>query len=178
MRRRHLLVCATSFSTAALLDACAGGATTDAQVLADATGIVNSLLSEVPLLAATAPAVVTPALAGQVIGYLTSARTLVLALSSATPAAAGASTLAQVEGFINQALAGLTAITPAVAAAYPPLAAALPIIAAVNALLPVIEAFVNTYVPAASAVHMAKASAAGGMDPVVARKVLGIPTVK
>src|ERR1035437_8827125 len=92
------------FSTTALavpflaVAGCAGaGALTSAQVLADASGIVNQLSALVPNIAIAAPTVLTAAVATQAEKALALAKGLLAGLTANVPAAAGASTLLTVE---------------------------------------------------------------------------------
>lgn len=147
-------------------------ATTDTQVLADATGIVANLTSVVAEINALKPGAVPP----NVTADLTAAQALVVTLSATTPAATGATTLQKIDADISGVL---NAAAP-VAATIDPGAGI--IIAAIQALLPSVEAWVNPLITSATGVGTAAAVAPAA--PVsatalaAARKTLLIPVVK
>lgn len=146
MNRRTLLL----GSVAASLAACANGALTPALVVSDAQAITNGLATALPQIAAV-PAVASNPTALATItkaeGYVKQAQAALAGLSANLPAQQGATILATVEGYLNAALDAATAIQ-----GLPPNVQT--IIDAVAAILPVVEAFVNTtlgtIVPAAA----------------------------
>src|ERR1035437_2651843 len=85
-------------------------AMTYAQVLADASGIVNQLSALVPNISQIAPKILTPANASAAAQALALAKGLLAGLSVNTQAKAGASTLLTVEGYVNQVLDALAGV--------------------------------------------------------------------
>ena len=139
---------------------------TDAQVLADATGLVSSLSGVVTAINAAKPGTVS----SQVQGYITDAQNLVTNLTAQTPASQGASTLQQIDTDISNVL---SAVTPIVSSVYP---VAAPIIAAVQVVLPGVEAWVNPLITQATGVSAVAPVQTAAL--VAARKRLMIAVVK
>ena len=164
---RRALLCGSALALPFVLGGCPAGTTlTDAQVLADAQGIVNGLASVAAQVNAANPGTVPSAASAG----LTDATALLATLTASTPAPAGASTLARIDTDISNVLA---AISPIVSTVYP---IAGPVIAAVQTLLPVVEAWVNPLITSATGV-----SAIAPVSPdaaAAARKVLGVVVVK
>ena len=176
--RRKILAATTAVIPVGFLAACgANAAKTDAQVLADASGIVNNLLALVPAIEIADPSLLPSALSATIVSGLNTAKTLLGNLSASTPAVTGASTLKIVESYVNAALNALSSVTPAAAAAFPGLSPYVATIEAVTALVPVVEAFVNSSI-AVTTPTASLAVKTPSMSVADARKVLGIPTVK
>lgn len=163
----------------ALLEACtsSSGAATPAQIIADAAGAVATLQTDLPLMTAVDPNLMTPQMHATVAADLGATQGLMTSLTPQLPAAQGATTLQKVEILIN---AGLEAAeTAATAGAGSPLAPyALPILA-VTVLVQGIEAWVNATLGTASttASVRAKAVAPPDLTPAKARQILGIRPV-
>ena len=151
----------------ALLAGCSTPPTpvTDAQILADAMGVVSGLTAVVAEINAAKPGSVPP----NVTAYLADAQTLVTGLSSATPAATGASKLQQIDADISNVLG---AVQPVAATVYPAAGVA---IEAAEVVLPGIEAWVNPIITQATGVSAPAPVSATALAN--ARKVLLIPVV-
>ena len=139
---------------------------TDTQILADASGIVSSLSGVVTAVNSIKPG----ALPANVATYVADAQQLVTSLTSATPAASGASTLQKIDTDISNIL---SAVGPIVGGIYP---VAGPIIAAVQVVLPGIEAWVNPLITQATGVSATAPASPAALA--AARKTLFIPVVK
>ena len=181
--RRHLsrtLGLAALLGSTALVACTAAQQTTDAQVLADASGAVASLNAVVQQFSAIDPKGLSPTTLAGIQSGLKIAQGLIASLSTATPAATGASTLAQVDTYLNTGLTAIASVLPVASAAFPALMVAVPIVDAIIALLPGIENWVNPLLtsaaPKAAAALPLRASVA--VSPAQARKVLGIPAMK
>lgn len=182
--RRHILASAASLAGISLLAACtttnaAGQTIIDPQVLADATGMVNTLIAELPVLLSIDKTLLSTDTQNTVTTALTAAQTALSKLSTGTLAASGASTLQIAEGAINTALSVLLPALSTAAALYPALSVAVPIVTAVAALLPAVEAYVNTLIPSSTpAVAAIRAKAvAPTITRAMARKTLNIRVV-
>lgn len=178
LSRRAALIGTSALSVAALA-ACSLTPALDAQILADASGVVSSLSAVASQVNTLAPGKV-PA---SVTNGLSVAQGLVASLSTATPIPTGASTLQTVDGYINAALQAFATVLPAAALAFPVLVPAIPIVDGAIALLPVIEAYVNPLIQQLTPSAPAAASAPLhpimlAMTPAQARAALGIATVK
>ncbi len=181
LTRRHISRGLGLAAVAPLLAACpAGSTTTDAQVLADASGAVSSLNAVVAQFAAIDPKGLDATTLTEIQNGLKIAQGLIASLSTATPAASGASTLAQVDSYLNAGLTAIASVLPVASAAFPALMVAVPIVDAIIALLPGIENWVNPLLtsaaPKAAAALPLRASVA--VSPAQARKALGIPTMR
>ena len=189
LTRRRVLAC-VPFSTVVFVPAFVGlsdctpaQATTDAQVLADASGAVASLNAVVQQFSAIDPKCLDPNTLAGIQNGLKIAQGLIANLSTATPAPTGASTLAQVDTYLNDGLTAIASVLPVASAAFPALAVAVPIVDAIIALLPGIEAWVNPILASTQAAPVAAARAPlAPIKAVVlvadARKALGIPKMK
>jgi hypothetical protein len=184
---------ATAFAATTALTACGvTGPVTPAQIVADAQGVVTSLATNAPLIFAAAAAAGKPvaqAAQDQVTGYLATAKAGLSTLVAGMPAPGAATSLAQqIDGYVNAALAFLTTIAPAI----PALAPFMPVLIAANTLAPLLEAFVNQYLPASAikvvpppvpvvvtpAVALPRTKALAPMSVDQARQTLGIPVVR
>lgn len=174
--RRNALRSTACMIPLAILAGCGttAAATLDAQVLADATGVVNSLSTLFPAVVAAVPNFIPSAVVTSVNNGLTIAKNLVTTLTTDTPVNMGASTLQTVESYVNSAVNALAAVTPAAAAVFPVLNIFLVPILAVSAILPSIEAFIGLYTENPSVLSGAPLS---NMTAAQARIVLHIPTV-
>jgi hypothetical protein len=140
-------------STALLLLARCGGqnANLDAQILADAQGLESATTSLETLLTQYAPNALTADQKTQIATLEAAIVSGLNSLTTTTPAPAGATTLQVIDSDINQVLAAIGGVLPGAAATFPALAPAVPIYDAAVAILPVIEAYVNSLIPAATA---------------------------
>jgi hypothetical protein len=164
--------------------ACTTQAFTPAQLIADGQGMLMQLYSPatatspatgaLPGIAAALPGKISAATLTKVEADIVVGENALAALAIATtPAPTGATVLAQVEGYINEALDVVGTIAVLIPAPYGT------IITAITVLLPVLESFVNSVVPtlAAKTAALRAAAVAPTMTPAQARAALGIPTV-
>jgi hypothetical protein len=84
----------------------------------------------------------------QITASITAATTAIGQLSAGTSALTGAETLQQVDSEVNTVLAAAGAALPALAVAFPGIATIVPEYDAAVALLPIVEAWVNTTIMA------------------------------
>ena len=179
--RRSALLGASAILPVLALAACGSktsGALLDPQVLADAQGIVAANQLLIAGIMAAAPTAISPDTAN-VISQAEGAAIAVLGgLTTSTPAAAGATALQQVEAQIKTVL---TAIAP-VFAAVPSLAKFVPAYDAAVALLPLIEAWINSVVtvvtPPKAALGTPMKAIGKTYTPAQARDILGVEVVK
>jgi hypothetical protein len=170
MNRRNLLRGSACLSAIALVGCAAGSsaATISTQVLADAQGLIAALQAEVPMIGAADPGLMTAAQKATAIADLNQAATVLSGIAATSTAVAGATTLQQVEGYVNFAL-NLVAGLASVSGPY-----ALPI-QAVLVLMQGIEAYVNaTLGTTATAAALRAHVLAPAMTPAEARVILGV----
>jgi hypothetical protein len=177
--RRRILGGTSLLALAAvgLMAGCSSSAaTTPAQIVADAAGLVSALQSDLPLIVAADPNLMDAQTEAAVQMDLAKAQALAAQVTPQMTATQGATTLKTVEAYINVALEAASAV--ATAGAGSPLAAyALPIQAAI-VLAGVIEAWINATLGAGTTTASARAKAvAPGMTPEKARVILGVKTV-
>lgn len=170
MRRRTLLWGAPVLAFAG----CASGTTTStalAGAVDAAKTIISSFLAEAPLLSALVPNILPPATLSVLTnpggtGYLDLAQTDLTALlttmgSISITDAAGASALDTIEDYLNMAVHAVGPVLTVVATTVPGLAEAQSVVQDIVLALPIVEAFVNSVVPAApvASSHLALARA-------------------
>lgn len=157
-------------------------ATVPAQVAADLTGILHTLMQIEPLIVLAAPASFTQAQKLAMQNDLDNAVKVLTRLSAGMPAGSGASVVQEIDVYLNDVVNTLAAVSPLV----PILAPWSPIIDALDAVLPTIEVFVNRTLPTPmttiAGVPKFSLRAARGvrMSPMTAdqgRQALGIPVV-
>ncbi len=173
-RRALLLVSTAVIAVPLLLAACSGtGTTTPAQIIADANGLVAVLQTDLPLIVAIDPALMTPARETALMADLDEARALAITITPALPAVSGATSLQTVEATINIVLDGLAAVANA-APGTKLSAYTLPVEAAMI-LAQGIEAYVNATLATNAVTASLRAKAvAPKMTPAQARAALGI----
>jgi hypothetical protein len=157
---------------------CSASDTLPAQILADAAGVVNDLLTLVPQVSAAAPSILSASVAATLLKDLNLAKTLLNSLSTSVSASTAATVLQQVEGYVSDALNALAAVIPAAASTFPVLTAFVLPIEAVASLLPVLVNFINSQIPPPSALKLTdKIATIPTMEVLKARQVLLIPIV-
>jgi hypothetical protein len=146
---------------------------TPAQVVADLTGLVQTLTTVETGVVTADPKALTSAQQTTLTTALANAKAVLTQLNAGLPAPNGASIASQIDGYLNSVVAVLASIPSAYSVE----------LGAASMLLPTVEAFVNQYLPAsitasASANVLAlRAKAALTMTPDGARVRLGIPIV-
>ena len=166
MNRRAFLTSASASALAVAGVAACSTSVSGVQVVADLSGAISGLQTAVPALIKADPSLIPANAASKIVTYLAEAGT---ALGSITPASPSATTLQQVETYLNDTLDVLAAI-PVIPAPYNLL------IEAAAAVAPEVEAYVNTLLPAAASGRPASAKAealAKGMTLERARQILG-----
>ncbi len=133
---------------AAALTCCGAEALTPAQIVAEAGVAAKGLSGALTQIARADPKLIAASTAATLQNDLTLAQGAASALAPNLPAASGAAVVQTVEGYINAVLNTLAA---------PPINGLIPApfnlaVAAAALLVPDLEAFVNQYLPAASAV--------------------------
>jgi hypothetical protein len=165
----------------AMLFGCASSAVTPSQVAADLTGLVATLQQMEPIVVAADPGAFTAAQKEAMANDLANAQKVLAQLSAGMPAAAGASLANEIDGYLNDAVNTIAAIAPLV----PVLSSWVPTIDAIDAVLPTVEAFVNSNLPSAPTIAgipipslvKARGARAVPMTPDQGRQFLGIPIV-
>lgn len=177
--KRRLAAGLFSLPLVALLARCGtNNAAIDAQILADAQGLQQSTAALEAALQQYAPNALTPAQTQQ-IGNLQAAVVAALgALTSATPAPQGATALQTADADISQIMSAIGAALPAAAQGIPALAPFIPIYDAAVAIIPIIEAYVNTVIVPTTASAAALRPLKKSYSPAAARAILQIPVVK
>jgi len=171
----HITRPAIAVALALSVAACANGTgTTPAQVIADAQGAVTGLQTALHQVEVTNPTLIPAPLASRIDGDLTKAQAVASVLTTGLPAQAGAVSAQQIEGYINDVLDVLAG--PPVNGLIP--APANQAVAAVAIVAPLIEAYVNQYLPqpapkAAASLDRARLAALAPMSVAQARMVLG-----
>lgn len=176
MNRRALLLSAALLPLAACGPQGAAGGVTPAQVIADARGIVRGIQGALGPLAAAVPGLISPAVAAQVSDWMGLAAKALDTITAQQSPDQTAPVIQQVEGYVNQALAALAAVTPDLAQRIPAVAPYVVTVQAVIALMPALEAFANTVLTPTRAAA-ARASLASPMTEAQARVALGVPAV-
>ncbi|MBS0344330.1 MAG: hypothetical protein JSS56_27830, partial [Proteobacteria bacterium] len=154
-----------------------GAPTIQQQFVTDANGILAESKAIAAAIETNAPGALNAQQQAQIAGWQSAAADALASLSASTPAAAGASKLQVAETALNNALSAIGAALPAAAALYPALAPYVPLYDAAVALLPGLEAYVNSLVPSSAVAAGKMAAPIGGrLSPAQARALLGIPT--
>lgn len=174
MLRRTMITNTGVLSAVGLLAACAtptavsGSSTIPAQIIADAKGALQGLANVIPALIITVPPVLTAASAAPLTGLVQQGLSFIAGIGPDTAAQTGVTVLARVEGYISSVLAVLT-VAPI------PSPYSLIVIAA-DVIIPELEAYIASVVPAAAAPAKAAARVAGeNMTLEQARQTLRIP---
>lgn len=146
MLRRHLLATAALTPVAAALAAC-GTTLTPAQIVTQAGATATGLAGAIKQVIAAYPSLIPATTAVTIQTDLADASAAATSLSASLPATTGASLVQTVEGYINAVLTVL---------AGPPINGLIPApfnmaVTAASILIPQLEAFVNTYLPATAA---------------------------
>ncbi len=133
---------------AVTLAGCAGTTLTPSQIVADAATLAKGLAGALTAVASAVPNLLPAGMLATLESDLTLAEGAASALNTNLPATSGASIAQTIDGYINAVLNTLAA---------PPLNGLIPApfntaIAAAAVVVPEIEAFVNRYLPTASAV--------------------------
>jgi len=175
LSRRHLLFTTALIAPLAMTACGANAATTDAQVLADASGITNGVLTAVTQVNSFKPGAVS----ASIVTGLQAAQGFVASLSTATPAPTGATTLQKVDTFINNGVTALASVLPALSILFAPLAGVIPVVDGAIALLPSVEAWVNPLITSVGATPVViPAPIKVAYTVAAARAKLGVPVVK
>lgn len=166
--------------------ACGTTSTADinAQALADAQGLVNTTKAIVAAIELNDPAAFSAIQQAQITASMNAANAALAQLSAGTLALPGATTLQTIDTDINAVLAAAGAALPAAAVAFPALAPTVPLYDAAVALLPLIEAYVNTVIENTQVTPNLVAAAEAPLKPIQshydadqARKLLGVAQV-
>lgn len=150
--------------------------TTPAQVAADLTGVVHTLMQIEPLIVLADPTAFTQAQKLAMANDLDNAQKTLATFSAGMPASQGASVAQQIDGYLNDAANTLAAMAPNI----PALAKWSPALDAIDALLPVVEAFAGPSTIAGvptRTLSMARGVRIHALTPDQARQALGIPVV-
>lgn len=169
---------------ALMLFGCASSAITPPQVAADLTGLVATLQQMEPVVVAADPGAFTAAQQAALANDLANAQKALAGFSAGMPAAAGASIAQTIDAYLNDAVDTIAEVVPEDLK----LSAWIGPIDAIDAVLPMVETFVNQYLPASAttiagvpiptishARHQRAALVA--MTPDQGRAFLGIPLV-
>jgi hypothetical protein len=178
---RRLFIATTGLGIPAfgLVGCGTNAAAIDAQVLADAQGLVTVAGTITTAIEQYDPKAFSADVTSQIAQWEAAAKAGLATLSTSTPAATGASKLQVVETDINNVLQAVRAVLPIAAAAVPAIAPFVPMYDAAVALLPIVEAYVNSVVaPSAVSARVALKPVGAAFSPEQARKVLGVPSVK
>ena len=159
LQRRNLMVLFAGASTISLIG-CANSASSGLTSAADtAATVVNAFKLEVPLIQAAFPSVLSAAQAAMLTnaagtGYLDLAAADVTTLNAAVAAGAsdttGATTLAQIEGYVNQAVSAVSPILTAVCGVVPSCQDVQMAYQEIVLAVPLIEAFISAVQPAST----------------------------
>lgn len=169
---RNLLFSSTA-SFALVLSACQPNTeVTPAQVVADLFGVVQTLQRIEPLVVAADPKLISPAEQLALANDLALAQQALAGFSQGLPATSGASVARQVEGYLNDVV-NVLAMVPNLYSAE---------INAAAVILPIVEVFVNQYLPVGASPTLnlrasAKAKGNAPMPPDLARRTLHITIV-
>ena len=161
LQRRNLMILFTGALTATAFVGCtAAGASSGLTSAADtAATVVSAFKLEVPLIQAAFPSVLSAAQAAMLTnaagtGYLDLAAADVTTLNAAVAAGAsdttGATTLAQIEGYVNQAVSAVSPILTAVCGVVPSCQDVQMAYQEIVLAVPLIEAFISAVQPAST----------------------------
>lgn len=182
--RRSALLGASAILPVLALAACgtSTGTLLDPQVLADAQGIVAAADALVKGVMTSAPTALTADTAKAISDAEVAALAVISNLTASTTAAVGATTLQKVDGYINTILSAVGPAITAASATVPALASITPIYDAAVALLPLVEAWVNSIVtvvtPPKAALGAPLKMVKMAYSPTQARGILGVKAVK
>lgn len=184
LTRRHALLGASAIIPVLALAACgtATGTLLDPQVLADAQGIVAAADTLVKGIMTSAPNAITADTQKVITEAEAAALAVIANLTTSTAITVGATSLQKVDGYINTILSAIGPVIAAAATTIPALAVVIPVYDAAVALLPLVEAWVNSVV---ATVTPPKAALGGPLKmvkmaytPAQARAVLGVKVAK
>lgn len=156
---------------------------TPAQVAADLTGVLTTLQQMEPAVVKADPSAFTPQQISAMTNDLANAQKALQGFTAGMPTQPGATLAQQIDGYLNDTVNTLAAVAPLV----PVLAPWSDDIDAIDAVLPTVEAFVNTTLakpPTIAGVPVPVISLARGkrvsrlaLTPDEGRQFLGIPVV-
>jgi hypothetical protein len=179
-RRQVSVIALCGLPVAALVASCgANAAAIDAQALADAQGLASTSQALIAAVNQYAPGSIPPATQAQITTLEATIIASIKSLSASTPAPAGATTLQTIDADLNTILGAIgTGLTTA-APLFPVLLPFVPMYDAAVALLPAVEAYVNSVIsPAVAAAPLNRVKAIKAhFTPDQARAVLGIHKV-
>lgn len=154
IRRRQMLMISAMSIPVAILAGCGGTSTTtptitipttvDPQVLQNTQMAIQEATVVVQLVTQYAPNSFTPTTLANITTASNSAQALITSISTATPAAAGATTIQQIDTDLNIILTAAGPVLKVVAAADPALAPAVVAYDLIMPLVPSIEAWINS----------------------------------
>jgi hypothetical protein len=176
-RRNVSVIALCGLPVAAFLASCgANAAMIDAQALADAQGLSSATQALIAAINQYAPNAIKPAVQAEVTTLEASIIASIQSLSTATPAPTGATTLQSVDTALNTVLGAIGAALTTAAPMFPVLLPFVPMYDAAVALLPALEAYVNSVIsPAVAAAPQNRAKAIKAhFTPDQARATLGI----
>lgn len=150
----------------------------DAQILADVQGLQQSTAALEAALQQYAPNALSAAQKQQIANLQAAVVAALGALTSTTPAPKGASALQTADADISQILAALGAALPLAAQSFPALAPFIPIFDAAVAIVPIVEAYVNTLTTTSAASAVVLRPLKKSYEPNAARAILNISIVK
>lgn len=181
--RRQMLVNTAILAPLAGLVACntpSTAATVSAQALADAQGLVPVVQAVVAAINQYAPGMISPTVQTQITAAEQAAIAGLQSLSTSTSAMTGAATLQNVDAAINAILSAIGAALPAASILAPVLTQFVPMYDAAVAIVPAIEAWINSVIaPSAAKAGAAHIAPIHSVLPApVARTLLGIKTVQ
>jgi hypothetical protein len=142
MLSRRTLVSSTTMGAVVFMGACAGTGTTPAQIVTDVQNAVSALASSFSTVLAQAPNVVPATTAATITSALAQASAVLGSLSTNLTANAAAPLVQQIESALNTVISAAAAV-PLIP---PPFSTAL---GAAAIVLPIIEAWLSTVLPAA-----------------------------
>lgn len=145
LSRRNLLATSVLVPAGILLANCSGTSTAsaEAQMLADAAGVLSAIKSVATAVNTYDPAALPAAVLTQIVASVVAAQGIIGSLSGASAPAPTATTLVTLDTYINNGLQAIAAVLPAASVAFPVLVPfVMPFDAAVS-LLPAIEAYIN-----------------------------------
>jgi hypothetical protein len=179
--KRDLLLFLMGSSALIALARCgAQNAMLDAQILADAQGLESATAAIEAELSTVAPNVLTPQVKTNIAMWEAAIVAGLDTLTEATPAPVGATKLQTIDADLNQILTSIGSVLPAAAAMFPVLVPFIAMYDAALAILPGIEAYVNSVIspvsPAVALVVPHYIATDYSTNLASARYVLGIPT--
>jgi len=143
LTRRTLVAAAPSVGLVGIVAACSGTTTTPAQIVTDVQNAVSALANSFSAVVAQAPNVVPVNTSAQITSALAQASSVLGSLSTNLAANVAAPIVQQVEGALNTVISAASAV-PLIP---PPFSTAL---AAASIVLPIVEAWLNSVLPATS----------------------------